>query len=162
MTSFRPTLLLPSVAVNVCGNGLAGVIQLSKEGFSIQPVNEGVGIEGQHILWRLPSRLNLTDPDGKKEGRRKRQTSENKTGESLTGDEDMFTWYEVGKKSVSQGGTRLHIRLILTRALLPRTTWRTSRTPDMLQIKSGRWVGTRFSFCFSCDTKSRYAVLLFY
>ena len=102
MTSFRPNLLLPSVAVNVCGNGLAGVIQLSKEGFSIQPVNEGVGIEGQHILWRLPSRLNLTDPDGKKEGRRKRQTSENKTGESLTGDEDMFTWYEVGK-CVSQG-----------------------------------------------------------
>ena len=147
MTSFRPTLLLPSVAVNVCGNGLAGVIQLSKEGFSIQPVNEGVGIEGQHILWRLPSRLNLTDPDGKKDRRRKRQTSENKTGESLTGDEDMFTWYEVGKKSVSQG-SRLHehIRLILTRALLPRTTWPTSRTPDMLQIKSGRWVATRFSY----------------
>ena len=23
-------------------------------------------------------------------------------------------------------------------------------------------LGTRFSFCFSCDTKSRYAVLLFY
>ena len=102
MTSFRPTLLLPSVAVNVCGNGLAGVIQLSKEGFSIQPVNEGVGIEGQHILWRLPSRPNLTDPDGKKDMRRKRQTSENKTGESLTGDEDMFTWYEVGKP-ISQG-----------------------------------------------------------
>ena len=133
----------------MCGNGLAGVIQLSKEGFSIQPVNEGVGIEGQHILWRLPSRPNLTDPDGKKDMRRKRQTSENKTGESLTGDEDMFTWYEVGKKSVSQGGTRLHIRLILTRALLPRTTWRTSRTPDMLQIKSGRWAwAPGFPFVF--------------
>ena len=121
----------------MCGNGLAGVIQLSKEGFSIQPVNEGVGIEGQHILWRLPSRLNLTDPDGKKEGRRKRQTSENKTGESLTGDEDMFTWYEVGLPS-RDSRLRQHVRLIWTRTLLLLIAWPALRTPAMLQSESGR------------------------
>ena len=150
--------------MNVCGNGLAGVIQLSKEGFSIQPVNEGVGIEGQHILWRLPSRLNLTDPDGKKDMRRKRQTSENKTGESLTGDEDMFTWYEVGKP-ISQGtsGYMSAHQVDLDESLAAADNL--ADLEDTGHVADKVWqvgLGTRFSFCFSCDTKSRYAVLLFY
>ena len=89
------SLLLPSVAVNVCGGGLAGVIQLANEGFSIQPEKEGNGIESAHLVSRLPSRASLTKPEGKDRKKRQTASSGNKTGESLTGDEDMFTWYEV-------------------------------------------------------------------
>ena len=71
------------------------MIQLSKEGFSIQPVEKDGGIEGAHIVLRLRSQPNVTNPEGGDRKKRQTASSANKTGESLTGDEDMFTWYEV-------------------------------------------------------------------
>ena len=113
------------------------MIQLSKEGFSIQPIKKDKGIEGAHIVVRLPSHENHTNPEGK--DRRKRQTvsSTNKTGESLTGDEDMFTWYEVGLPS-RDTRLRQHVRLIWTRTLLLLIAWPALRTQAMLQSESGR------------------------
>ena len=72
------------------------MIQLSKDGFSIQPMKKDEGIEGAHIVLRLKSHLNVTDPEARDRKKRQTASSANKTGESLTGDEDMFTWYEVG------------------------------------------------------------------
>ena len=88
------------------------MIQLSKEGFSIQPVKKDGGIEGAHIVLRMRrSQPNVTNPEGRDRKKRQTVSSANKTGESLTGDEDMFTWYEVGVLD-----TRLHqhVRLIWT------------------------------------------------
>ena len=78
------------------------MIQLSKEGFSIQPIEKDEGIEGAHIVLSLMSHPNVTNPEGRDRKKRQTASSANKTGESLTGDEDMFTWYEVGKP-ISQG-----------------------------------------------------------
>ena len=113
------------------------MIQLSKEGFSIQPVEKDGGIEGAHIVLRLGSDPNVTSPEGRDRKKRQTASSANKTGESLTGDEDMFTWYEVCAPSPE---TRLHqhVRLIWTSPLLPPITWPALRTPAMSQSESGR------------------------
>ena len=113
------------------------MIQLSKEGFSIQPVEKDGGIEAAHIVLRLRSHPNVTNPEGRDRKKRQTLSSANKTGESLTGDEDMFTWYKVCAPSRE---TRLdqHVRLIWTSPLLPLIAWPALRTQAMLQSESGR------------------------
>ena len=113
------------------------MIQLSKEGFSIQPVEKDGGIEGAHIVHRLRSDPNVTSPEGRDRKKRQTASSANKTGESLTGDEDMFTWYEVGLPS-RDTRLRQHVRLIWTRTLLLLIAWPALRTQAMLQSESGR------------------------
>jgi hypothetical protein len=88
------------VAVNVCG-GLEGVIQVGSQGFSIRPAGGAAGLEGEHLLALLPPRgqADTEEVDRNNMERRKRESPEdpaNSTADPLTGDEDMFTWYEVG------------------------------------------------------------------
>ena len=74
-----------SVAVNLC-QGVQGYIQTGEEGYLITPAG-GAGLESQHELVRLGG------------GREKRNTPSQAGGSgrrnNLTGDEDMFTWYDV-------------------------------------------------------------------
>ena len=74
-----------SVAVNLC-QGVQGYIQTGEEGYLITPAG-GAGLESQHEMVRLGA------------GREKRNTPSQAGGSgrrnNLTGDEDMFTWYDV-------------------------------------------------------------------
>ena len=91
----------------MCG-GLAGYIQVGQQGYSIQPVLTSAGIESEHVMVRLDPLLtgmaDVKDVTGK--GREKREApTANRTG--LTGDEDMFTWYEVGYSSTTSASLNL-------------------------------------------------------
>lgn len=71
---------------------------MGREGFAIQPADSNFGIEDEHFVVRVPLRQPTEKLEDvvkiKKPVREKRDVmGSNKTG--LTGDEDMFTWYEV-------------------------------------------------------------------
>ena len=84
------------VALNLC-NGLHGFVQTGNDGYVITPIDGGFkhGIESEHEIVRVQP-----IPRGFKFERKKR-TVEKKPAKNLTkdgdftGDEDIFTWYEV-------------------------------------------------------------------
>ena len=69
------------MAVNLC-QGVQGYIQTGEEGYVITPAG-GASLESEHEIMRLSGGL----------GREKRNTERRRN--NLTGDEDMFTWYDV-------------------------------------------------------------------
>ena len=74
------------MAVNLC-QGVQGYIQTGEEGYVITPAG-GASLESEHEIMRLSGGL----------GREKRNTESEAGGRrrnNLTGDEDMFTWYDV-------------------------------------------------------------------
>ena len=84
------------VAVNVCG-GLEGIIQVGSEGYTIQPAPSSKVTEGEHLVSKLQSLQHYvqTSKDDEMQTLREKRDVLNRTTEPLTGDEDMFTWYEV-------------------------------------------------------------------
>ena len=79
-----------SVALNIC-NGLNGFIQAGDDGYVIAPSQYSVSIESEHDLIKVTP-IKQIEPYGK---RKRRQVEEQRKDDSLTGDEDMFTWYDV-------------------------------------------------------------------
>ena len=75
-----------SVAVNLC-QGVQGYIQTGEEGYVITPAG-GASLESEHEIMRLTGR------GRDRAGREKRNTGGRRRS-NLTGDEDMFTWYDV-------------------------------------------------------------------
>ena len=74
-----------SVAVSLC-QGINGYIQAGEDGYVISPASGGpVSLESQHEVVRLEQARTSRD---------RRNTQQDK-GDNLTGDEEMFTWYDV-------------------------------------------------------------------
>ena len=72
------------MAVNLC-QGVEGYIQTGEEGYVITPSAGGASLEGEHEIVRLGGGRDKRNTDRQAGGRRN----------NLTGDEDMFTWYDV-------------------------------------------------------------------
>ena len=78
------------MAVNLC-QGVQGYIQTGEEGYVITPAG-GASLESEHEIMRL------SGSGSGRAGREKRNTDREAGGRrrnNLTGDEDMFTWYDV-------------------------------------------------------------------
>ena len=71
------------MAVNLC-HGVQGYIQTGEEGYVITPAG-GPSLESEHEIVRLGGARDKRNTDSQAGGRRS----------NLTGDEDMFTWYDV-------------------------------------------------------------------
>ena len=71
------------MAVNLC-HGVQGYIQTGEEGYVITPAG-GPSLESEHEIVRLGGARDKRNTDSQAGGRRN----------NLTGDEDMFTWYDV-------------------------------------------------------------------
>ena len=73
------------MAVNLC-QGVQGYIQTGEEGYVITPAG-GASLESEHEIVRLSGG-----------GGREKRNSDSQAGgrrNNLTGDEDLFTWYDV-------------------------------------------------------------------
>jgi len=87
------------VAVNIC-DGMTGYIQAGVDGYVIEPVQgDFSNIESEHVLTRLPPNTK-TGSVNEDVIRKKRDiggvaNASQAKDDALTGDEDMFTWYEV-------------------------------------------------------------------
>ena len=92
--NIKPFLI--SVALNVC-NGLYGLIQTGQDGYMITPVDNHIHhIEAEHKLIRVnPIQRNEMVQDRHINKREVKGNLRKVNEEALTGDEEMFTWYEV-------------------------------------------------------------------
>ena len=88
------------MAVSVCG-GLEGIIQVGSEGYTIQPAHTNRLIEGEHLVSKLQSHQHYVQTNKDDVLQREKRDALSGTREPLTGDEDMFTWYEVRYESTT-------------------------------------------------------------